>query len=70
MIKLSHKTLKSKIAENHWTQEEVAEKADISDRQVRNLITNDTDSKLSVCYKLSRLFGTTMEELLVIQEEE
>ena len=70
MVKLSHKTLKSKIAEQNWTQFALAEKLDISDRQIRNLCKNDTDTKLSLCYKMSRVFGTTMEELLVIQEGE
>lgn len=68
MVKLSHKTLKSKIAEQNWTQFALAEKLDISDRQIRNLCKNDTDTKLSLCYRMSRVFGTTMEELLVIRE--
>ena len=70
MIKLSHKTLKSKIAEQNWTQFTLAEKLEISDRQIRNLCKKDTDTKLSLCYKMSRAFGTTMEELLVIREAE
>ena len=68
MIKLSHKMLKSKIAEQNWTQLSLAEKLDISDRQIRNLCKKDTDTKLSLCYKMSRIFGTTMEDLLVIKE--
>ena len=68
MVKLSHKTLKNKIAEQNWTQFALAEKLDISDRQIRNLCKKDTDPKLSLCYKMSRVFGTTMEELLVIRE--
>ena len=67
MIKLSHKTLKSKIAEQNWTQLSLAEKLDVSDRQIRNLCKKDTDTKLSLCYKMSRVFGTTMEDLLVIK---
>lgn len=70
MAKLSHKTLKSKIAEQNWTQFALAEKLDISDRQVRNLCKKDTDTKLSLCYKMSQLFGTSMEELLEIPETE
>ena len=70
MAKLSHKTMKSKIAEQNWTQERLAEKLDISDRQVRNLCRQDTDSRLSLCYRISRTFGTMMEELLVIREGE
>lgn len=37
MVKISHKTLKSKIAEQNWTQFALAEELDISDRQIRNL---------------------------------
>ena len=70
MVKLSHKTLKSKIAEQNWTQFALAEKLDISDRQIRNLCKKDTDTKLSLCYKMSQAFGTTMEDLLVIRETE
>ena len=70
MVKISHKTLKSKIAEQNWTQFALAEELDISDRQIRNLCKKDTDTRLSLCYKMSRVFGTTMEELLVIREDE
>ena len=69
MVKLSHKTMKSKIAEQNWTQERLAEKLDISDRQVRNICRQDTDSRLSLCYRISKIFGTTMEELLVVLED-
>ena len=70
MVKLSHKTVRSKIAEQNWTQFALAEKLNISDRQIRNLCKRDTDTKLSLCYRMSRAFGTTMEDMLVIQQEE
>ena len=70
MVGLNHKLLKSKIAEQNWTQDTLAERLDISDRQVRNLCKKDTDSKLSLCYKMSKVFGMTMEALLVIREAE
>ena len=69
MVKLCHKTLRSKIAEQNWTQFALAEEVNISDRQIRNLCKKDTDVKASLCYSLSKAFSTTMEELLVIQEE-
>ena len=69
MVKLCHKKMRSKIAEQHWTQFALAETLDISDRQIRNLCKKDTDVKTSLCYRLSKAFGTSMEELLVIQEE-
>ena len=70
MVKLSHKTIRSKIAERNWTQEAVAEALDISDRHIRNLCNRDTNAYITLCYNLSKLFGTTLEELLVIEEEE
>lgn len=70
MAKLSHITLKSKIAEQNWTQFALAEKLDISDRQIRNLCKKDTDTKLSLCYKMSKVFGVAMEELLIKREVE
>ena len=68
MVKSSHKTLRNIIAEQNWTQFALAEKLDVSDHQIRNLCKNDTDTRLSLCYKMSQVFGTTMEELLVIRE--
>ena len=70
MVKLCHKKLRTKIAEQNWTQERLAYRLGISDRQIRNLCRKDTDTKLSLCYKMSKLFGTSMEELLVIGEVE
>ena len=70
MVKLNHILLKSKIAEQNWTQEALAERLEITDRQVRNLCKRDSDSKISLCYKMSKAFGTTMEALLIIREAE
>ena len=68
MVKLSHRMMKRKIAEQGWTQGSLAETLDISDRHVRNLCRKDTDTKLSLCYRISKVFGTTMEDLLVIRK--
>lgn len=70
MVKLSHKILRRKIAEQNWTQDAVAEKLEISDRHIRNLCSRDTDTYVSLCYRISQVFGTSMEELLVIREAE
>lgn len=70
MVKLNHIKLRSKMVEQHWTQEKLAEKLGVSDRHIRNLCTKDTDTKLSVCYKMSKLFETTMEDLLVVLDVE
>lgn len=68
MVKLSHVVLKNKMAEQNWTQNALAEKLNISDRHIRNLCSKNTDIYVSLCYRMSRAFGTTMEELLEIQE--
>jgi len=68
MVKLSHKILRSKIAEQNWTQEALAEILDISDRHVRNLCKRDTNAYVSLCYSLSKIFGTSIEDLLEIPE--
>ena len=68
MVKLSHKILKNKILEQNWKQELLAEALNISDRHIRNLCSKDTDAYVSLCYKLSKLFKTTIESLLIIQE--
>lgn len=68
MVKLSHIILRNKIAERNWTQSALAEELNISDRHIRNLCSRDTDIYVSLCYRMSRTFETTMEELLKIQE--
>jgi len=70
MVKLSHKIIRRKIAEQNLTQDAVAELLDISVRHVRNLCNNDTNAYISLRYRLSKLFGTTIEELLLIPEVE
>ena len=70
MVKLSHIVIKSKIAEQNWIQERLAEILDISDRHVRNLSSRDVNANIDLCYSLSRAFGTSIEELLVFQEGE
>lgn len=49
-------------------QEKIAEILSISDRHMRNICNRDTDASVSLCYGLSKLFGTTIEELLVVKE--
>lgn len=70
MVKLSHKKVRKEIAERNWKQEPIAEVLQISDRHVRNICSKDTDAAVSLCYRLSRVFGTTIEDLLIIREAE
>lgn len=68
MVKLSCTILRQKIAELNQMQEKIAEILSISDRHMRNICNRDTDASVSLCYGLSKLFGTTIEELLVVKE--
>jgi len=68
MVKLSYKILRNKIAGLDRTQEDIAEELDISDRHLRNLCNRDTDASVSLCYRMSKFFGTTIEDLLVVQD--
>ena len=70
MARLSHTILRKKMLENEWKQEPLAEELGISDRHVRNLCYKDVDAQISLCYRLSRVFGTSIEELLEIREEQ
>ena len=52
------------------TQEEFAEEIDISDRYVRELLTSDKNVSISLAYNISCQFGSSIEDLLVIKEDE
>lgn len=69
MVKLSHQVLRSKMAERNLKQESIAEMLGISTRHVRNLCYKDVDVSVSLCYRLSVIFDTSMESLLTCSEE-
>ena len=52
------------------TQEKFAEEIYISDRYVRKLLTSDKNISISLAYNISRQFGSSIEDLLVIKEDE
>ena len=68
-VKLNHYTFREMVAMHCLTQEQVAEKLDISVRHVRNLSKYDMDASISLCYNIATLFSTSIESLLVIREE-
>lgn len=69
VVKLSHQILRSKMAERGLKQESFAEMLGISARHVRNLCYKDVDISVSLCYRLSVIFDTSMESLLTCSEE-
>ena len=60
MALLNHKKLQ---------QESFAELVGVSDRQVRNCLTKDTDVSLSAFYNIIQVFNVLMEELIVLREQ-
>lgn len=70
MIRLNHKSFKREMVQRQWTQMEMAEKLDISDRYVRKLCGKDTDVKASLLYKISVILQSPMENCLIITDEE
>ena len=60
MVRLNHKSFKREMVQRQWTQMEMAEKLDISDRYVRKLCGKDTDVILQ----------SPMENCLIITDEE
>lgn len=64
MAKLNHKIFRELVAAHGLTQEQVAEKLNISVRHVRNLSGCDMDVAISLCYSIASLFGTAIEDLL------
>ena len=69
MIKLDHNAVRCKMVERGYKQEPLAEKLDISSRHVRNLCNKDIDVAVSLCYRMSKAFETSMESLLIISED-
>lgn len=70
MVRLDHRVVRSKIAEHCWKQAPLAEALNITERHVRNICKRDMDVNVSLCYSLSKVFGTTIEDLLVVVNEE
>ena len=67
---LNHLKFAIELAKLEITQEEFAEEIDISDRYVRELLTTDKNISISLAYNISCQFGSSIEDLLVIREDE
>lgn len=70
MVKLSHKILRQRLLAFGLTQEAFAERLGISERHVRNLCYRDVDVSVSLCYRISCVLQTPMENLLVLPGED
>ncbi len=67
---LNHLKFARELAKLGITQEEFAEEIYISDRYVRKLLKSDKNVSISLVYNISRQFGSSIEDLLVIKEDE
>ncbi len=67
---LNHLKFGRELAKLEITQEEFAEEIGISDRYVRELLASDKNVSISLAYNISCQFGSSIEDLLVIREDE
>lgn len=67
---LNHLKFAEEFARLGLTQEKFAEKVFISDRYVRTLLKTDKRISLSLAYNLSYQFGVSVDDLLIIIEDE
>lgn len=56
-------------AERNWSQAELAERLEISRQSVNAIETGKYDPSLPLAFKLARLFGTSIEEIFLDQQE-
>jgi putative transcriptional regulator len=57
--------LKALRAEQGWSQQLVAEKLEVSRQSVNAIETGKYDPSLPLAFKISRLFGKTIEEIFI-----
>ena len=67
---LNHLKFGRELVKLEITQEEFEEEIDISDRYVRELLKSDKNVTISLAYNISCQFGSSIEDLLVIKEDE
>lgn len=67
-VELDCKMLKKIREDNELTQEQLAEKANISDRHIRNLETVATNPSAAVLCSISQALDVPMDELLIIRK--
>ena len=70
MVVLNREKLRDLRKANFFTQEQFAEAVEISERHMRTLENRPVSVKLPVLYRISRVLGTSMEELLETVDED
>ena len=66
MVGFDHEKLKRLRKENHLTQEQLAEMAEISDRYLRAMESNRAVPSCTVLFQISRALNTTMDDFMRI----
>lgn len=56
--------------EKNWTQEELARKVLVSRQTIISLEQGRYDPSIQLAFRLSRIFGKTIEEIFFYREEE
>ncbi len=55
--------LKALRAERHWTQADLADKADVSRQTINAIEKGKFDPSLPVAFRISKVLGMTIEEI-------
>ena len=62
-------TIRALRRERNWTQEELAQKARVSRQTIISLEQGRYDPSIHLAFRLSRIFGKTIEEIFHDREE-
>jgi putative transcriptional regulator len=62
--------LKVLRAERDWTQADLAQRLDVSRQTVNAIETGKYDPSLPLAFRISRVFGTSIEEVFHPEEDE
>ena len=71
MVKIVNDKLRKARKEMHLTQEQLAEKADLSDRHLRSMESGNADDPGAILlYNISKALGKPMEEFFIEESDE
>lgn len=70
MIKIDNKKLRKVRKEMRLTQEQLAEKADLSDRHLRSLESGESVPSAVLLYSISKALDKNMEEFIKEESED
>ena len=69
MAELDHKKLKKVRGTHNLTQEQVAEKTDLSDRYIRKIESGNSIPAVTVMYTICQVYQQPMEEFIIDEKE-